>query len=106
MNLHAKFDPNRPSHLAAHATFYRYISEVYYCVVQHPGIEPTLYATCNSSCTVVIRKYYEHGTVRDLICNVSYYSFILLFNCWFCTLHENGLLYGCKIKTLTNALTR
>lgn len=39
--------------------------------LRHPGIEPTLFATCNSSCTVVIRKYYEHGSVRDIICNAK-----------------------------------
>jgi len=36
--------------------------------LQHPGIEPTIFADCNNTCSVTVRKFYEKGTVRDQMC--------------------------------------
>lgn len=39
--------------------------------LQHPGIEPAIFAACNNTCSVTVRKFYEKGTVRDQMCNAK-----------------------------------
>jgi len=53
----------------------------WFCCFQHPSIHPVIHALANENGGLVIRGFHKEGSLRDMICKVSWflkYSVIVL----------------------------